>query len=102
MTGAPSIRSVDELLQQLASADVPGRIEAAEGLAAHAGDTRVIPALRAALHDSEDTVVTEAVVSTLLGFGSTEAADALMDSMLNDDDETAEHVSLLLAWARQD
>lgn len=95
----PRMQEVDELLHQLVNSDWRGRAKAATGLATHPGDARVIPALRAALPDAEDTAVTEAAMKALLAIGTAEATEALLDSLRDDDDETADHLYFFLAHA---
>lgn len=93
---------VDDLLAQLAERNVPSRIEAAESLASHASnEPRVVPALRAALSDPEDTAVTEAAMNALLLIGTTEATEALLETLLHGDEETVGHLALFLDWAGQ-
>ena len=96
------MQGVDELLHQLVNGDWRDRAEAATGLATHPADSRVIPALRAALADPEDTAVTEAAMKALLVIGTQEASEALLDSLRNDDDETADHLDFFLGQAGSD
>jgi HEAT repeat protein len=90
------MQCIDELLKQLTEADLPGRIQALEELAAHPDDTRVIPALRTALADPADTAVTKAATDALLAIGTPEAAHALLESLLNDEEEAADHLAFFL------
>jgi hypothetical protein len=82
----PRMQEVDELLHQLVNSDWRGRAKAATGLATHPGD-------------AEDTAVTEAAMKALLAIGTAEATEALLDSLRDDDDETADHLYFFLAHA---
>lgn len=88
---------VDDLLAQLAGGDAPSRIEAAESLASYAKDEPgVVSALKVALSDPEDTAVTEAAMNALLMIGTTEAAEALLETLLHGDEETVDHLVFFL------
>jgi len=54
------------------------------------------PLLRRALHDSEDTGVTQAAMETLLVIGTPDAEAMLLDALVNGEEETAEHLHRFL------
>jgi HEAT repeat protein len=86
---------IEVSLAQLAEADWAGRVGAAEALATYGGDDpRVVPALKAALSDPENTAITEAAMYALLAIGTADADRALLATLTEGDEETAEH----LAW----
>lgn len=89
--------NLEKLLAQLAGSDFRGRIEAAEALASvRADDERIVPALKKALSDPENTAVTEAAMDALLAIGTPEAAGALLETLLEGDEETVDHLGYFL------
>jgi hypothetical protein len=50
-----------------------------------------------ALHDPDDTAVTQAAMEALLEIGSDRAVSMLVDALASDDDETADHLYMFLS-----
>jgi HEAT repeat protein len=88
----PTLPEVEEALR---APEWKRRAWAATHLAAFAPDT-ALPMLRRALHDQEDTAVTQAAMETLLVMGTPDAQALLLDALINGDEETADHLYFFL------
>jgi len=86
-----NVPTLPEVEEGLRAPEWERRVWAATHLAAFAPDT-ALPMLRRALHDQEDTAVTQAAMETLLVMGTPEAQALLLDALINGDEDTADHL----------
>jgi HEAT repeat protein len=88
--------TLEALLAALDSPDWAIRADAARGLAQFR-NAQAFTGLIRALHDPDDTAVTQAAMEALLEIGSDRAVNMLVEALASDDEETADHLHLFLS-----